>query len=241
MTWFLNLTALDPQWQTVFSPHQDALNALEKELETRVGEGAEILPAREQILRCFTYPLQNVKVLIVGQDPYPTPGNAVGLSFSVPPEVQLPASLRNIFKELSDDIRISPVEGELDLGLPANPNMPLRSGDLTDWAQQGVCLLNRVLTVEAGKPKSHNKLGWQTITEAAITALVERNKPLVVVLWGKDAQELKPLIPTSPEILVLESAHPSPLSARRGFFGSKPFSQANQHLEAWGLSPINWL
>lgn len=223
-----NFTQIDTGWQQALSNVQPNLAALEKKITQLEAEGQAILPARSQILRAFTYPFAKVRVLIVGQDPYPTPGNAVGLSFSVAADQPTPASLRNIFKEISADLG----EGE---GVKET-----RSPDLSDWAKQGVCLLNRVLTVTAGKAGSHRKLGWQVVTETAVRALVSRGRPLVVFLWGKDAQQLRPLIPDDPQILVVESAHPSPLSARRGFFGSKPFSQANQHLQAHGLEPIKW-
>jgi uracil-DNA glycosylase len=162
-----------------------------------------------------------VRVLIVGQDPYPTPGNAVGLSFSVAPDVRLPASLRNIYKEMVDD-----------LGVPMPSN-----GDLTPWTQQGVLLLNRVLSVEPGKAGSHRGKGWEAVTEQAIRALAERDKPLVAILWGRDARNLRPLMPGVP---CVESAHPSPLSARNGFFGSKPFSRANEMLKEQNSDLVNW-
>ena len=161
-------------------------------------------------------------MLITGQDPYPTPGHPVGLSFSVAPDVRpLPGSLVNIFKELEDDLGIAPCP----------------HGDLTAWAAQGVLLLNRVLTVRAGAPASHRGRGWEAVTEQAIRALVARPQPLVAVLWGRDAQSLKPMLGDTPTI---ESAHPSPLSASRGFFGSRPFSRANTLLEQQGAAPINW-
>ena len=162
-------------------------------------------------------------MLITGQDPYPTPGHAVGLSFSVAADVRpLPRSLQNIFKELASD---------LEVGLPSN-------GDLTPWAEQGVLLLNRVLTVGAGEPGSHRGIGWESFTEAAIRGLVERiEEPLVAILWGKDAQSLTEMLGDVP---IIESAHPSPLSADRGFFGSRPFSQANEFLDDLGGEPISW-
>jgi uracil-DNA glycosylase len=166
--------------------------------------------------------MADVRVLITGQDPYPTPGHPVGLSFSVARDVRpLPGSLVNIYRELSDD-----------LGLEACPH-----GDLTAWADQGVLLLNRVLTVRAGTPASHRGRGWEVVTEQAIRALVARDQPLVAVLWGRDAQSLKPMLGGTPTI---ESPHPSPLSASRGFFGSRPFSRANALLEEQGAKPVDW-
>jgi uracil-DNA glycosylase len=163
-----------------------------------------------------------VRVLIVGQDPYPTPGHAVGLSFSVAPEVRpMPRSLANIFREYTDD-----------LGLPT-PSC----GDLSPWAAQGVLLLNRVLTVAPGEPAAHRGKGWEAVTEQAIRALVERPDPLVAVLWGKDAAGLTELLGDVP---IIASAHPSPMSAARGFFGSRPFSRVNAELEDLGDEPVNW-
>ncbi len=174
------------------------------------------------MLRAFTFPLEKVRVLIVGQDPYPTPGHAVGLSFSVAPHVRpLPRSLDNIFKEYRED-----------LGYPA-PS----TGDLTPWSEQGVMLLNRVLTVRPGTPASHRGKGWEAVTECAIRALVARRQPLVAVLWGRDASTLKPMLE---DTAVIESPHPSPLSASRGFFGSKPFSRANDLLVQRGAEPVDW-
>jgi uracil-DNA glycosylase len=174
------------------------------------------------VLRAFTYPLDDVRVLIVGQDPYPTPGHAIGLSFAVDPHVRpVPRSLQNIYKELHDD-----------LGLPIPPN-----GDLTPWASHGVMLLNRVLTVRAGVAGSHRGVGWEAVTETAIRALVARGKPLVAILWGRDAGTLRPLLGSTP---IISSAHPSPLSASGGFFGSRPFSRANELLIGLGAEPIDW-
>lgn len=190
-------------------------------LRQEIRTGAGYLPAGTDVMRAFTYPFDQVKVLIVGQDPYPTPGHAMGLSFSVAPGVALPASLRNIYKELSDD-----------LGSPAPT-----TGDLTGWARQGVCLLNRVLTVRPGAPASHRGRGWEEVTQCAIEALVARRKPLVAVLWGRDAQSLAPLLKDVP---IISSVHPSPLSAHRGFFGSKPFSQVNRILVSQGAQVIDW-
>lgn len=231
MSTYLPLASLHPQWQLALRPVATELASLEAELSRRVAAGEIIYPPKQQILRCFSTPLEEVKVLIVGQDPYHTPATAVGLSFAVSAQAKLPPSLRNIFKELAAD---------LDVKTAASSQI-LRSPDLSDWAQQGVCLMNRVLTVTAKEARSHRKLGWESITNQAVQALVEREQPLVVILWGKDAQELKALIPKRENILLLESAHPSPLSARHGFFGSRPFTAANEHLQRWGRSPIKWL
>jgi uracil-DNA glycosylase len=174
------------------------------------------------VLRAFTYPLAEVRVLIVGQDPYPTPGHAVGLSFSVAPDVRpIPRSLSNIYREYCSD---------LDLSRPSN-------GDLSPWAEHGVLLLNRVLSVAPGAPASHRGKGWEPVTDQAIRALVARASPLVAILWGKDAQTLGPLLGDTPRIM---SAHPSPMSADRGFFGSRPFSRANALLVERGGEPVDW-
>ena len=182
-------------------------------------------PAGENVFHAFQYPLAQVKVLIVGQDPYPTPGHAMGLSFSVMPGTEIPRSLVNIFKELHQD-----------LGLP----LPT-SGDLRPWANQGVMLLNRALTVQPGKPASHRGRGWEAITEFAIRELAKHHAaqglPLVAILWGADARKTKEFMPRVP---CLESVHPSPLSASRGFFGSRPFSRANELLVAQGGQPVDW-
>jgi len=184
--------------------------------------GGQVLPAPENILRAFRQPFDEVRVLIVGQDPYPTPGHPVGLAFSVAPDVRpVPRSLTNIFTEL-----------HTDLGLPTPAN-----GDLTPWTRHGVLLLNRVLTVRAGEAGSHRRHGWEAVTEQAIRALAARGGPLVAILWGKDAANLAPLLGQTPLIV---SAHPSPLSARRGFTGSRPFSRANALLAEQGAAPVDW-
>lgn len=212
---------IDEGWAQALGPLEPQIHRLGDMLreENRLGNG--YLPAGTDVLRAFTYPFADVKVLIIGQDPYPTPGHAMGLSFSVRPGVALPRSLVNIFNELHED-----------LGVP----MPT-SGDLTPWAREGVCLMNRVLTVRPGAPGSHRGRGWEEVTEAAIRALVDRNQPLVAILWGRDARAVKPLLGNTP---VIESAHPSPLSARRGFFGSRPFSRANRQLIEMRATPVNW-
>ena len=191
-------------------------------LRAEVAAGRGYLPGGDRVLRAFTRPMDDVRVLVVGQDPYPTPGHAVGLSFSVERQVRpLPASLRNILTELSDDVAIP---------RPSH-------GDLSAWADRGVMLLNRSLTVTPGKPGSHRGRGWERVTDAAVTALVQRRAPLVAVLWGRDAQALRPLLGDTPRV---ESVHPSPLSASRGFFGSRPFSAVNEALAAQGSAPVDW-
>lgn len=181
-----------------------------------------MLPDQQRIFAAFSRPLADVRVLIVGQDPYPTPGHAVGLSFSTSPDVRpLPRSLQNIYRELRDDLGIESVA----------------HGDLSAWADRGVLLLNRVLTVRAGEAGSHRKRGWEQVTECAIRALADRGGPLVAILWGNDARKLAPLLSDVP---IIASAHPSPLSASRGFFGSRPFSRANASLVEQGAGPIDW-
>ncbi|WP_150253519.1 uracil-DNA glycosylase [Nocardiopsis deserti] len=212
---------MDSGWAEALEPVAPQIAAMGDFLRQEVSEGRTYLPAGENVLRAFKQPFEDVRVLIVGQDPYPTPGNAVGLSFSVAPDVRLPASLRNIYKEMVDD-----------LGVPMPSN-----GDLTPWTRQGVLLLNRVLSVEPGKAGSHRGKGWEAVTEQAIRALAERDKPLVAILWGRDARNLRPLMPGVP---CVESAHPSPLSARNGFFGSKPFSRANEMLKDQNSDLVDW-
>ena len=213
---------VDPSWVPALRAHEPTLAALGAFLRAEVAAGRGYLPAGPHVLRAFELPLDRVKVLIVGQDPYPTPGHAVGLSFAVAPEVSpLPHSLLNIFTELGTD-----------LGLP-RPT----TGDLTPWAERGVLLLNRVLTVSPGQPASHRGQGWEDLTAAAIDALAQRGGPLVAILWGRDARGLVPRLHGIP---CVESAHPSPLSARSGFFGSRPFSRANDHLRRLGAAPIDW-
>lgn len=209
-------------WAKALDPVAGRIAAMGDFLRAEVAAGRTYLPAGANVLRAFQQPLDEVRVLIVGQDPYPTPGHAVGLSFSVAPEVrQLPGSLQNIFREL-----------HADLGHP-QPS----SGDLTPWTRQGVLLLNRSLTTAPRKPGAHRGKGWEEVTEQAIRALVERGKPLVAVLWGRDARNLRPLLGPLPAV---ESAHPSPMSADRGFFGSRPFSKVNALLEQQGAAPVDW-
>ena len=179
------------------------------------------LPRGNDILRAFADPFEDVRVLILGQDPYPTPGHPMGLAFSTQPGVAAPRSLVNIYKELQDDLGVS----------------PRKDGDLSSWSKQGILLLNRVLTVRPGAPASHRGKGWEAVTQAAVEALVARDTPLVAILWGRDAQTAAKFLGDTPRI---ESPHPSPLSASRGFFGSRPFSRANQALEKMGAQPVNW-
>ena len=209
-------------WATVLEPVADRIHSMGDFLREENASGRGYLPAGNDVLRAFTYPFDKVKVIIVGQDPYPTPGHAMGLSFSTAPGVRpLPRSLVNIFKEYSSD-----------LGLP----MP-EDGDLTPWSEQGVALFNRVLSVQPGKAGSHRGKGWEEVTEHALRALAERGKPLVAILWGRDAQNTQKFLGDTACIC---SPHPSPLSAARGFFGSKPFSHANELLVQQGAEPVNW-
>ncbi|SJN31313.1 Uracil-DNA glycosylase, family 1 [Microbacterium esteraromaticum] len=213
---------LDPGWAEALAPVQPLVSELGERLRAEHAAGRGYLPDGPRVLRAFQRPLADVRVLITGQDPYPTPGHAIGLSFAVDRNVRpLPRSLGNIYRER-----------ESDLGIP-----PASHGDLTAWSDQGVLLLNRVLTVQPGNAGSHRGWGWEKVTELAIRALVARKQPLVAILWGRDAAGLRPLLGDVPAI---ESAHPSPLSARRGFFGSRPFSRANALLEQQGASPIDW-
>ncbi len=220
-----SLTELvEPGWARALEPVAPQVAQLGEFLREELAAGHRYLPAGENVLRAFTFPFEEVRVLIVGQDPYPTPGHAVGLSFSVAPDVRpVPRSLGNIFNEYSTD-----------LGYPVPA-----TGDLTPWAQRGVMLLNRVLTVRPGSPASHRGKGWEAVTERAIRALVARPQPLVAVLWGRDAATLKPMLAEG-GCAVIESVHPSPLSASRGFFGSRPFSRTNELLEKMGAEPIDW-
>jgi uracil-DNA glycosylase len=213
-------------WARALEPVAGRVAEMGEFLRAEIAAGRRYLPAGPNVLRAFTFPFDDVKVLVVGQDPYPTPGHAVGLSFSVSADVRpLPRSLDNIFAEYCTD-----------LGYP----MP-SSGDLTPWAQRGVLLLNRVLTVAPGNPASHRGKGWETVTECAIRALAGRPRPLVAVLWGRDAGTLKPMLAAGDSpIATIESVHPSPLSAQRGFFGSRPFSRANALLSEMGADPIGW-
>jgi uracil-DNA glycosylase len=229
---------VDDGWAQALAPVGDQIAEMGQFLRSEIAAGRRYLPAGPNVLRAFTFPFSDVRVLIVGQDPYPTPGHAVGLSFSVAPDVRpLPRSLANIFTEYT-----------ADLGYPQPSN-----GDLTPWSQRGVMLLNRVLTVRPGTPASHRGKGWEAVTECAIRALVARDQPMVAILWGRDASTLKPMLAETggglersdsgsgrSQCVAIESPHPSPLSASRGFFGSRPFSRANELLAGMGAEPIDW-
>lgn len=215
---------VEPGWATALAPVADQVAQLGEFLRDEIAADRGYLPAGPNVLRAFAFPFAAVRVLIVGQDPYPTPGHAVGLSFSVAPDVRpLPRSLSNVFTEYG-----------ADLGYPVPA-----TGDLTPWAQRGVMLLNRVLTVRAGTPASHRGKGWEAVTECAIRALVARDEPMVAILWGRDAATLTPMLAEG-RCAVIESAHPSPLSASRGFFGSRPFSRANELLAGMGAEAVDW-
>jgi uracil-DNA glycosylase len=213
---------IDPGWADALDPVADRIAAMGDFLRAELAAGRSYLPAGSNVLRAFTQPFEDVRVLIVGQDPYPTPGHAVGLSFSVAPPVRpLPGSLVNIFREYTDD-----------LGYP-EPS----TGDLSPWAEHGVLLLNRALTVAPHRPAAHRGKGWEEVTDQAIRGLASRGTPLVAILWGRDARNLRPLLAGVP---CIESAHPSPMSARSGFFGSRPFSRANQLLAGQGAELVDW-
>lgn len=209
-------------WAQALAPVADRISEMGQFLRAEIAAGRRYLPAGEHVLRAFQQPFSGVRVLIVGQDPYPTPGHPIGLSFAVAPDVRpLPKSLVNIFKEYAED---------LGHPLPAN-------GDLTPWTEQGVLLLNRSLTVSPGKSNSHQGKGWEDVTEQAIKALAARDQPMVAILWGRNARNLRPLLGDLP---CVESPHPSPLSAHAGFFGSRPFSRTNELLVKQGAEPIDW-
>jgi len=213
---------IDPGWAEALEPVAGDIAAMGRFLREEAAAGRGHLPEGDRILRAFTLPLDEVRVLIVGQDPYPTPGHAVGLCFSVAPEVRpLPPSLVNIFKEYEED-----------LGFP-----PPASGDLSPWFDRGVLLLNRSLSVQPGRPNSHQGRGWEAVTEQAIRVLAARGGPMVAILWGRNARDLKPLLGPVP---CVESPHPSPMAARHGFFGSRPFSRVNALLAEQGAEPIDW-
>ena len=213
---------VDPGWAAALEPVAPNIAALGDFLRAETAAGRGYLPAGANVLRAFAAPMADVRVLVVGQDPYPTPGHAIGLSFAVERHVQpVPRSLGNIYKELQSDLGIAPAP----------------HGDLSQWANSGVMLLNRVLTVQPGLAGSHRGKGWEAVTELAIRALVARGTPLVAILWGRDAANLRPLLGDTP---VIESAHPSPLSASRGFFGSRPFSRANDVLLGLGAQTVDW-
>ena len=216
---------MDPSWARALAPAEGTIRKIGDFLREQAAEGKRYLPGPSQIFRAFQMPMEKVKVLIVGQDPYPTPGDAVGLAFSVDRQSKIPPSLENIYKEMEADIGSRP-----------------KTGDLSFWANQGVMLLNRCLTVEAGVPHSHKGEGWEEVTDLAIRALAKEKScegkvKLVAILWGADARSLAPELRGA---VLIESAHPSPLSAYRGFFGSSPFSRANRALKEMGLKPVDW-
>lgn len=209
-------------WAAALAPVEPRIEALGVYLREQLALGRPYLPDGDRVFAAFRRPLAEVRVLIVGQDPYPTPGHPIGLSFAVERHVRpLPASLRNIYRELASDLGVTPPD----------------HGDLSAWSERGVMLLNRALTVRPGAPASHSGKGWEEVTGAAIEALAARGGPLVAVLWGRHAQSLRPLLGTVP---CVESVHPSPLSAHRGFFGSRPFSQVDDLLVAQGAAPMDW-
>ena len=211
-----------PDWAEALAPVDERIAAMGRFLREEVAAGHAYQPSGDRVFRAFERPLADVRVLIVGQDPYPNPRHPVGLSFAVAPEVRpLPPSLVNIYKEL-----------EADLG-----HAPVAHGDLTAWADQGVMLLNRVLTVRPNDSNSHRRRGWEEVTSCAISALAARGGPCVAILWGSAAQTLKPLLGPVPWV---ESAHPSPLSAHRGFLGSAPFSRVDRMLQEQGGEPVDW-
>ncbi|GAA4746184.1 uracil-DNA glycosylase [Gordonia alkaliphila] len=213
---------IDPGWAQALAPVEELIAEMGQFLRAENAAGRGYFPAGKNVLRAFMQPFDDVRVLIVGQDPYPSAGHAVGLSFSVEPELTpIPRSLANIYKEYCDD-----------LGYPVPAN-----GDLTPWTREGVLLLNRVLTVQPGEAGSHRGKGWETVTECAIRALAARDEPLAAILWGNDARQAEQWLPDVP---VITSPHPSPLSASRGFFGSRPFSRVNEELLDLGADPVDW-
>ena len=212
---------MSEDWAQALAPVEDKIHAMGEFLRTEHAAGHRTFPTGQNIFRAFSRPMNEVKVLIVGQDPYPTPGNAMGLSFSVQRDMPLPKSLINIYRELSDDLGIEPAQ----------------HGDLSSWSDEGIMLMNRVLSVREGAPGSHRNKGWEEVTECAIRALAARNNPLVGLLWGADARRTAPMLEPYP---CVESAHPSPLSAHRGFFGSRPFSRVNTLLVEQGAEPVDW-
>lgn len=230
----MNGETIPESWRPALEPVLNAPQSRELGgwLRSREEAGKRIYPARGTRLRALELtPLDAVKVVLLGQDPYHGPGQAHGLCFSVPKGVRLPPSLRNIYKEMADDLGIAPPS----------------SGDLSGWARQGVLLLNNTLTVEEGRAGSHARKGWEAITDAVVTAVAERDAPAVFILWGGHAQgkaariaQLADGSPAATRHLILKSPHPSPLSAHRGFFGSKPFSRTNAFLRSEGLGAVDW-
>lgn len=213
---------IHPSWSAALEPHLDRIAEISARIERDRAAGVDHFPADQLILRAFEQPVESVRVVIVGQDPYPTPGHAIGLSFAVNRDVRpLPRSLQNIYTELNVDVGIKPAT----------------HGDLSAWVESGVMLLNRALTVTSGTAGSDRGIGWEDVTASALVALAQRGGPLVAILWGKHAQTAAPLLGDVP---IIASAHPSPLSAHRGFFGSKPFSRANELLATQGGQPVDW-
>ena len=216
---------LEAGWERALAPAEEQFHSVRDQVQRKRDDGEHVLPAPRDVLRAFRQPFAEVKVLVIGQDPYPTPGHPIGLSFAVASDVRpLPRSLRNIFTELQQDVGAA----------------PSAHGDLSSWAHQGVLMLNRVLTVAAGSPASHRGIGWEAITETAVRALVDRGTPLVSILWGAQARKLQPLLNAGDHTEVITSTHPSPLSASRGFFGSRPFSRTNAALRRLGADPVEW-
>jgi uracil-DNA glycosylase len=222
LTGLVDKGLMAPDWAAALAPVDDRVAAMGGFLRAELAAGRPYLPTGPNIFRAFQRPLTDVRVLVVGQDPYPTPGHPIGLSFAVDADVRpIPRSLANIYQELRFDLGIE---------TPAH-------GDLTAWADQGVMLLNRCLTVRPGESASHRGKGWEEVTECAIHALARRGGPCVAILWGRDAQSLKPMLGPIPWV---ESVHPSPLSASRGFFGSRPFSRVNALLTEQGGEGVDW-
>ena len=218
---------LEPGWKNALQKEFDQpyMSSLKKFLISEKQKGISVYPPGNQIFSAFNLtPFDKVKVVILGQDPYHGAGQAHGLSFSVPEGTRLPPSLQNIFKEL-----------HADLGIPVSQT----SGNLAKWAEQGVFLLNAILTVQANQAASHQEKGWETFTDSVIKTLSDQKEGLVFILWGKFAQSKEALIDSSKH-LIIKSAHPSPFSAHSGFFGSKPFSKANDYLESKGKEVIDW-
>lgn len=214
-------TIMSEDWAVALAPVEEQIRAMGDFLRAEHAAGHRTFPPAGDIFNAFRRPMSQVKVLIIGQDPYPTPGNAMGLSFSVHRGMPIPRSLSNIYQELQDDLGIEPAP----------------HGDLSCWADEGVMLMNRVLSVRESDAGSHRGKGWEQITECAIRALVAREQPLVGLLWGADARKCAPMLRPYPSV---ESAHPSPLSAHRGFFGSRPFSTVNSLLVQQGAEPVDW-
>lgn len=212
---------MHPTWQSWMSHSLPTLQAI----EMRVKSSSNAVPELQHVMRAFRTDPADIKVVIVGQDPYPTAGDAIGLAFAMNPQRKMPRSLANIVTELKDDLGL---KGEI------------QSPDLSKWAEQGVLLINRTLTTEEGKAGAHSHFGWDQFTSEALKELARRNK-LVFILWGAPAIALgRQVAEMALESRFIESAHPSPLSAYRGFFGSRPFSKTNEHLSELGLEPIDW-